>query len=178
VDDLINSSLSRESKENKVTFNFTWKHNEKTNDSDFSHQTSNFTDDTIKSFILTLRFFIQDNEPTSIRNMNKLYEGMTIPDEFKLKFRKFQKNLNDFLDEPALTFNQSKLTKRQIYDAIIFGDYAHKNIDKSRLLETWKKNQLDWDVVFYEFQKTLYTFIEHLQKIKSLNEIVLKELEK
>lgn len=29
------------------------------------------TDDEIKSFILTLRFFIQDNEPSSLRNLEK-----------------------------------------------------------------------------------------------------------
>lgn len=175
ADKLINSSLVKETNENKVKINFTWKHNKKINELDFSHQKSNFSTDAIDSFVLNLRFFIQDNESTSIRNMSKLYEEMSIPQEFKSKFMKMQINLNNFLDESVLTFVGVKLTRRQVYDVIIFGDIAHQNLKKSKLIGTWKKDQVNWDMIFYEFQKTLYEFIEHIKNMKFLNEKVLDQ---
>ena len=44
-------------------------------------------EESIDAFVLTLRFFMQDNEPTSLRNMAKLIEALPINEQNKENFR-------------------------------------------------------------------------------------------
>jgi len=52
--------------------------------------------ESVEAFVLTIRFFVQDNEPSSIRNMAKMYErlhaGELIPKELL-------ENVNDARDK-------------------------------------------------------------------------------
>lgn len=46
----------------------------------------------IDEFVLTFRFFVQDNENSSFRNMTHLYEKMPISQNLKDEFLNWQKS--------------------------------------------------------------------------------------
>lgn len=175
AEELINSSLVIESNEDTPEFQYKWNLNPNTNDLDFSYNKKNHKEDEIKSFILTMRFFIQDNEKISIRNLSKLYASMNIDIKYKTIFNKYRNNLNCFLNEKALTFIEPSITKKDVYDTILYGYYAHKQSDKLKTIQTWKNDQFDWDTIFFEFQRILHEFVKYIKQIKNLNELILNQ---
>lgn len=56
----------------------------------------------IDSFILTFRFFIQNNEPSSILNLSKIYNEPNIPINLTEEFTKLRDDLNKYLNEWVL----------------------------------------------------------------------------
>lgn len=146
AEELIDSSLVKEKKEINPRINFVWKLNEDTKNMDFKYGKINHTDEALKSFILTLRLFMQYNETISIRNMNSLYENMDI----------------------HIKYNQ-------IIDTLIYGNYAHLKKDKIEKITRWKGDILDWDVIFFQFQDGLHEFIDCIRNMKFLNKLVLKD---
>src|SRR6266404_5800044 len=46
------------------------------------------TEENIDAFVLTLRFFVQDNERSSFRNMSKFYTDKAISEEHRSEFEK------------------------------------------------------------------------------------------
>jgi len=169
AEELINCSLIIESNEDKSEFQYNWNLNPNTNDLDFLIVKKNHKEDEIKSFVLTMRLFVQDNEKISIRNLSKLYENMNIDIRYKTKFSTLRNNLNDYLNEKALTFIESSPTKRDVYDALLYGYYAHKQSDKLKKIQLWKNEQFDWDTIFFEFQRILHEFVPYI------NQIILKQ---
>jgi hypothetical protein len=113
--------------------------------------------ETIDAYVLTLRFFIQDNEPTSIRNMTKhidsLYAKRLISDEQRASWGEKRDALNAFLDsETFLRVNGEPLTNRTILEVVVWGGYAHANESK--------KNQFDsWQMIDSLFQLAMNEFI-------------------
>ena len=174
-DEIINSTLVRESKEKKSGIKLSWNMNKDTNELQFSYSKSDHSKDAIKSFILTLRLFIQDNEPISIRNMRELYQRLPIDKSYKNALDILRDEFNKFLDEPATTLSDDKPSRRTIYNAIIYGMYAHTQSEMTNLIANWQSDKLVWDMVFYEFQSTLHDFVSIIELIRKLNERVLKD---
>ena len=108
AEELIDSSLVKEKKEINPGVNFEWKLNEVTKNLDFKYDKINHTDEALKSFILTLRLFMQDNEAISIRRMNSLYKDMDIHIKYKSAFRRLRGELNKFLDSKPFTTTNEK----------------------------------------------------------------------
>src|SRR5262245_57956512 len=55
-------------------------------------------EDPVDAFVLTLRFFLQDKEPSSFRRLADVYETLPIPEALRKRFRTTRRNLNAFLD--------------------------------------------------------------------------------
>lgn len=175
ADEIIESSYVKESREKWVGINFRWTRNNETNDLDFSYQKSDHDEDKIRSLVLTVRLFIQDNEPLSIGKMREFYHGLPIDQKYKTVFDLIRDQLNEFLDEPATTFLEKKPSRRQVLETIIYGMYAHRNRNKIGTIGTWKTDPLDWTIAFYQFQAILHDLTFIIQLIKRLNERVLKD---
>jgi len=58
------------------------------------------TDESIEAFVLTLRFFIQDNESSSFGNLAKIYSKLPDHSKQKIEFLRVRKEMNDYLDLP------------------------------------------------------------------------------
>jgi len=50
---------------------------------------------------LSLRFFLQDNEPTSLRNMTVLYPTLGVGAALVAEFLQLRQDLNEYLDSPS-----------------------------------------------------------------------------
>lgn len=93
--------------------------------------------DAIDAFVLTFRYFIQNNESISFCNINNLYESIPDALELKKKFIEQRKALNNFLDKQTdTTINGVTLTNRVILDVFIYGGLAHAT--KKATYDEWK----------------------------------------
>src|SRR5262245_29234385 len=92
VDELLNSDFASEIKAGVRVGLLTGK------DGDIVTKCKGPRRDAIKAFLLTLRFFCQDNEPTSLRQMAHRISGLPVEAELKKLFLESRRNFNTSLD--------------------------------------------------------------------------------
>jgi hypothetical protein len=81
----------------------------------------------IDGFILNLRFFIQNNEPISLNNIEKIYEKLKYDDLLK-NIKDYRKTLNNYLDTPfPIIINDNCLTNRGILEGYVYTQKAHSS---------------------------------------------------
>ena len=91
-----------------------------------------------EAFVLTLRFFLQNNERISIANTADLYETLAVPEKLKEAVRKTPGMLNEFLDSDAqIIWKNERLTRRRVLDVFLYGGLAHANPEKKALYDEW-----------------------------------------
>jgi hypothetical protein len=95
----------------------------------------------LKAFLLTLRFFRQNNEETSLRNMATRVAGLNVDQGLKDEFLTSRDNFNAFLDGPlAVPVNGVGAdSKRDVFESFLYGVYAHANPDHRRRVKGWEK---------------------------------------
>ena len=84
---------------------------------------------TVEASVLTLRFFIQDNESTSLSNIAQLYSNLNIEAQLATQFCETRDKLNSYLDSASnLSISEEgPMTHRDILKLFIYGDLAHAN---------------------------------------------------
>ena len=86
----------------------------------------------IDAFVINLRFFIQDNEAASFRNLANGYRALPLSDGLKEEFNRCHARLNRWLNgKSSLGMNGVPLTRRVVFDTFIYGDVAHQNPPES-----------------------------------------------
>lgn len=134
--------------------------------------------DAIDAFVLTFRYFIQDNERCSFGNLAKTYSKSVIPSEMKERYSKARKNLNKYLDSPAsLKFEHESTTKRRILDIFVYGGLAHANPGKKKVLGKWIENPIVSGFFEAEFVSILFNVLNIIQYVTKLNVKVLAKFE-
>ena len=98
--------------------------------------------DTVKAFLLTLRFFGQNNEETSLQNMSGRIQSFDVGGSLIEEFQRLRYELNTFLDEPLNVPVQAigADTKLDVYNAFLYGIYAHANPTRRRKVKEWERN--------------------------------------
>jgi len=135
--------------------------------------------ESIDAFVLTYRFFIQDNEKISFRNMSKIYDGREITQDKKEAFKNIRETINNFLNSNSfLTINSKTYTHREIQDIFVYGGLSHADKTKKRIFDSWKRNQLVFGMLEEDFVGTLATILIAIQEIARLNLSVLKRLKR
>ena len=130
--------------------------------------------ESIDAFVLTYRFFIQDNEKISFHNMSKIYDEREITQDKKNTFKNIRENINNFLNSNSIV---KKYTNREIQDIFIYGGLSHANETQKRIFDSWKKDQLIFEILENEFVWVLVNILNAIQAIARLNLNVLKEIE-
>lgn len=134
--------------------------------------------DAIDAFVLTFRYFIQNNERCSFGNLAKTYLKSVIPSEMKEEYSEARKNLNRYLDSPAsLKFEHEPLTKRRILDIFVYGGLAHANPEKKEILGKWMENPIVRGFFEAEFVSILFYVLNIIQYVAKLNAKVLAKFE-
>jgi hypothetical protein len=86
-------------------------------------------EEAVKSVLLTLRFFCQDNEPISLRNMASFVAGLPVSQKHKDDFAAIRNEFNAYLDRPngppQFHIGGHVVTNREIFEAFLYGKYAH-----------------------------------------------------
>lgn len=133
----------------------------------------------IDEFVLTFRFFIQDNEDSSFRMMAKLYENLPISKELKTQFVELRENLNDYLDsEPSIKFkiNDQIPTCRTIMNVFIYGKLAHADKKLGKIFDEWASNRVMFPLLEFEFNTIINNIFRIIQFTQGINDKAIEEL--
>ncbi len=147
-----------------VTLHWNWEtEEEKTN---FERRGPNKED--IKAFLLDYRFFIQDNDRSSFRNLKKLYSSDLLKAKFETRFDSARDALNSLLDSPSILTesNGENPTQRKITDTFIYGGFAHANEDKEQLFKEWQGIPHFFPLIENEFVSTLIKILDIINYTK------------
>lgn len=133
----------------------------------------------IDGFILTLRQFLQNNDPISLNNMKQIYDSLSIPLDLKEQFNNLRDSFNSWLNKTPdikITLNNQELTRRKILCTLLYGYYAHSNEEKSRIVNFWKKELMLWPLIQINFINILNTTLQTLYQMKNINIKTLKHI--
>jgi len=134
-------------------------------------------EEAIEAFVLTFRFFVQDREPSSFRNIAETYRNLPVSQEKKDSFRGAYEKFNEFLNSKyPIKINDRSLTHWDILDIFIYGWLSHAHREKKEIFAEWMSdpiaNQLMKNALVYVLGNTM----KYIRYIKNLNETVLEEL--
>lgn len=130
VEELLQSDFLSQIRTSGTATNFSW-----SNTTGFLGERTGPRKDAVKAFLLTLRFFMQNNEPTSLRRMEERINGLEIDPELKSRFRESRHKFNSYLDSaPSVRFPQGSGadSRRGILESLLYGLFAHANTEKRR----------------------------------------------
>jgi hypothetical protein len=97
-------------------------------------------EESIDAFVLTIRFFVQDNEKISLRNLEQLYHGLAINSTLQEQIVAARTQLNQFLNSQTIvTMNGETLTFRGVFEVFMWGGLAHANPEKKVAYDSWSK---------------------------------------
>ena len=133
----------------------------------------------IKAFVLTFRFFIQDNETISLRNIAALYEAAYIDPEQKSQFNSARIGVNKLLDAPNpinLNYNGVTPTSREVMNVFIYGGLAHANPEKYRRYKEWMSFPPVAAILQACFNMILGEILHALAYIAQVNDATIKQL--
>ena len=129
----------------------------------------------IDAFALTMRFFIQEREESSFRKLAKTYNALPISEHLKQEYESIRESVNKCLDSHS-NVKIMNLTRRDIIWNIMYGELAHSEPAKSKVVEEWKKIPVVWDMIWFEFQSSLLDLLRLIQVTRQLNNRVLMEM--
>jgi hypothetical protein len=131
----------------------------------------------IDSFVNNIRFFIQDNETTSFRNLAQKYDGLPVPEDLKMEFHKLRTKLNHWLDsKSSLGLGGAPLTHRQIFETFIYGDVAHQSRKKRELFDRWRESPVGFPLFEAQFVDIIGKFSGFLAEASDINGKALAHL--
>jgi hypothetical protein len=159
VEELLDSDFLSQTQAGGISNQFKW-----SQESGFLSERTGPKHDAVKAFLLTLRFFRQNNEPTSLCKMEDRVDGLNIDAELKERFRTSKHKFNSFLDKPpSVSFpaGSGAGTRRQIFEAFLYGIFAHANPKHRRRVKAWEGQpyfddiRAQFDLVLLEFLKAI-----------------------
>lgn len=131
----------------------------------------------IEAFVLTFRFFIQNNERCSFGNLDGVYSNLPVSEEIKMQYRQARQTLNDYLNSKTpIKFGDEELSRRKIVDIFVYGGLAHANPQKKQLYDKWMSIGIFSDFLEFEFVSTLFEVLRIIRFVRNLNAKVIKEL--
>jgi hypothetical protein len=149
----------------KLTFKWTW---EKGKGEDLEIIGPN--QEQIYAYILTFRYFIQNNEHCSFGWLaGHVLDDAQLSNIWKQEFIKIRTGLNQFLDSnhpvfPIAFQGECPATCREILETFIFGDISHVNKNKRDTFKKWmslpKLAEGIFKVQFIQIIKALHSAIE------------------
>ena len=150
----------------------------------FDFKTNSLSSDTIlpnleyiESYVLNLRFFIQNNEPCSLRNLNKLYTNQCPDQKIKKKFIELYKLFNSELDRTwPFRFNKKTLLYRDIFMGFIYSKIAHSKVKNNQIFYQLTKHPFGYYLAFDYFLRCINLIHDILTMISHLNKIAFTDM--
>ena len=134
-------------------------------------------DESIDAFVLTMRFFVQDNESTSFRNMADLYSKLPVSAELAQKFNDARAKTNADLDKTTpINLNKVDLTYRAVYEVFLWGGLAHANAKKKAVYDSWAQNPVLFPLLQNEFVRALGIILNMIFFTRAINKAALSQL--
>jgi hypothetical protein len=141
------------------------------------------TDEARNAFCLTFRMFIQENEPCSFQNLERVYQYFY--DEGYISQRDygyFQSvmaaiaELKEPISDVPIIVNGISLTPWYILDTVIYGDLSHSNEKKRAVFKHWRSIEPLFPLIMNEFVRTLADMINAIIYARGLNTQILSNI--
>jgi hypothetical protein len=177
VDELLASGFAKEMAEKRTSFSIKFgdirpngMHTVRT------HERVGHDPDYLNSAILKVRLFTNDGrEKISLRKMHELYQSLPIDMTHTDNITRVRTMVNEYLQQQAWVWSLPTATHFDIYDTIIYGLLIHKNKEKRRIIQEWKKDQFLWDMTLSDFETTIRRLILAMKIIQNNNVAVLEK---
>ena len=149
-------------------------------------------EESLSAAILTLRMFIQNNEPISLYNMSELYSRINVPQDLKDKFNELRDALNCYLDKSSnVTISDTSLgygkilesesgqkhTNRELMNTYIYGHYAHCDESKRKVFKKIDKQPSFASIGRLVFTSILKRIILVINETTSVNQKAIQYLD-
>lgn len=134
-------------------------------------------EESVDAIALTLRFFIQDNESTSLHNMAALYSRLTVACDLRKQWLELRQRLNDFLDSPTnIALEETKrLSHRQVLELFMYGSLSHANPTKARTMEMLSQTPM-FPILQTDFVQVVTVIIRILERMRMINRDIIQAL--
>jgi len=132
----------------------------------------------VDAFALTLRLFVQQREPISIRRMKALYPTLEVPEAIRLEFLEACERLNAYVDSATgLSIEEGKqLSNREISEIFLFGNLAHvENRQKRETFEALRGGPF-FSAFQIHFGMVLRAFVVAIGVLRNINRRALDHL--
>jgi hypothetical protein len=163
---LLNSTFAKEMT-GKTGVDITWKENEQV----VFHRGPN--DEFVDAFVLTFRFFIQDNESISFRNMSKSFESEVVNEKILEQFKEARNHLNSYLDDNTMFNVGGFISRRDLLYVFVFGELSHSNPDKKKTYDSWMSNEYMAPLMKNEFRCILNDVLKIISFVGGLSDKVV-----
>ena len=136
------------------------------------------SDKTVEATILTLRFFIQNNESTALSNITKLYTDANIGAEVSAQFLEIRGSLNSYLDSLSnlSISDEGPMSHRDILDLFIYGDLAHANNATIEADFRDISSTAFFPLFQADFNQSVRVLVAALREIQQVNVMALDQL--
>ncbi len=147
-------------------------------------------EDATQALVLTFRQFIQKDDRNSFRWLaNNALDDPGLSEQWRQGFTKMRDELNNWLDSPSSlrrryeretvtrgvpAMQEGQLTKREIMDVFINGDYAHGEPPKRKTFRRWKANPVWFQMAQFEFDYILMGALPAIWNVARLSDRELK----
>ena len=134
-------------------------------------------DENIEAFVLTFRFFIQDNESISLRKIKDVFHSELATENEKSSFDDARNQLNIFLDGNTMFNINGNITRRKLMDIFIYGGLSHANPEKKTKYDSWMDSNLLAPFMQNEFTVILFEVLNIVVFVRNLCEQILRRIE-
>jgi len=126
----------------------------------------------LEAYVLNLRFFIQNKEPTSLRNMARLYERECKNGPLIIRFRTIRDRINSELDRTLwYRFNGKAVTYRMVFEGMIYSQFAHADRNKHQLFLDLSDHPFGYMLAMDSFLRCIILVHSGLLLIRNLNTV-------
>ena len=125
----------------------------------------------IEAYVLNLRFFLQDREPTSLRNMAEFYRIHCKDPALIARFDDIRMVINDDLDRPFwFRINDKQVTWRAILNGMLYSKFSHADTKTHHLFTTMTEHPFAYALAMDGFLRCIVLLHTGLRLIRQLNE--------
>jgi hypothetical protein len=116
----------------------------------------NFDEEDFRSFLLGVRFLVQNNERISLANISTIFERSAEDPHWRERLNGARWKLNDFLDVRSFPApGEGELVFREYLETFLYGKYAHRSPKYAQRLRTWEGNNVQYLAVKLNFLMVL-----------------------
>lgn len=133
-------------------------------------------DENIEAFVLTFRFFVQDNEKISLRKLKDVFESSIIEEKEKNNYNEARNDLNAYLDGATMFNINGVIHRRTLMEVFLYGGLSHANESKKKTYDQWMGNQMLASFMQNEFIVILSEVLNVITFIRNQCEAVLKRV--
>ncbi|MEM9283172.1 MAG: hypothetical protein AAGA96_15215 [Verrucomicrobiota bacterium] len=126
----------------------------------------NLDEDQFRSFLLSFRLLIQDNEPTSVRRIWKLVRDHGTDNDLWAGINGPRWMINDFQEREMWPVpGGEELSFLEIRDTFLYGSYAHRKPEHRTRLEEWEAHPDQFALLKLQFMVAIKVIVECARKM-------------